>query len=244
METLDLHAARLSKPPEVSKAKPLSKDKIQKKVTKSIQKQKKQIIVPDSPMIPEPHEPMAIDQPSQPSVLVQPFTPTLPHQTIKKVSKPTNRNVVPITSKISYDVKEILERKADINVKDLLTVAPSVKRELFKAIKSNHTKEKNNGNLTLNFFEDDDVDTTAIYTDFYINEVRVRSMLDTGSAKTCMSKDVADKLQLVIDSPSSSIFTLGNGTKQASLGIVYDVPLNLGGNIIIPGSIEILPKRR
>ena len=66
-------------------------------------------------------------------------------------------------------------------------------------------------------------------------------MLDTGSAKTCISKSVADKLRLVIDAPSTLVFTLGNGSKQASLGIVYDVPLNLGGNIIIPGAIEVLP---
>ncbi|CEP06850.1 hypothetical protein, partial, partial [Parasitella parasitica] len=157
-----------------------------------------------------------------------------------KPVKSTTRNATPLNEKISYDVNEILERKAEINVKDLLTVAPTVKREFFKAIKS-HTAARNDKALSLNFFEDDDVDTTAIYTDFYINDVRVKSMLDTGSAKTCMSKDAADKLQLVIDSPSTSVFTLGNGTKQPSLGIVYDVPLNLGGNIIIPGSVEVLP---
>ncbi|KAK4520734.1 protein translocase subunit [Mucor velutinosus] len=155
---------------------------------------------------------------SQPDLLVQPFAPTLNQSSLPK----------------------ILERKADINVKDLLTVAPGVKRALFKAIKASSIS-KNDSNITLNYFEDDDVDTTAIYTDFYVKNMRVRSMLDTGSAKTCMSKDIADNLQLVIDAPSTSVFTLGNGTKQASLGIVYDVPLNLGGSITIPGSIAVLP---
>lgn len=149
-------------------------------------------------------------------LITQPFAPPLSHQTIPKTSKTNARNVVPMASKILYDVNEILERNADISVKDLLIVAPSIKRELFRAIKSQPPTKKNS-NLALTFFEDDDVDTTAIYTNFYVNDICVKSMLDTGSAKTCMSKEIADKLQLVIDSPSTSVFTLGNRSKQASL---------------------------
>ncbi|CEP09096.1 hypothetical protein [Parasitella parasitica] len=177
---------------------------------------------------------------TRPELLIQPFAPKIAHSNMPKPVKSTTRNTALLSKKISYDVNEILERKAGINVKDLLTVAPTVKREFPKAIKS-HTAVGNDKALPLNFFEDDDVDTTAIYTYFYINDVHVKSMLETGSAKNCMSKDAANKLQLAIDSPSTSVFTLGNGTKQPSLGIVYDVTLNLGGNFVIPGSVEVLP---
>jgi hypothetical protein len=171
---------------------------------------------------------------SQPSMLTQPFAPKIFHQDVTTNSKPyASRTTTPLSSRISYDVSKLLERKADINVKDLLVVAPVVKRNLIKATKTN-TSTKSNNELSLNFFEDDDVDTTAIYTEFFINDTRIKTMLDTGSAKTCMSKEIADKLGLSIDAPSTSIFTLGNGSKQASLGIVYDVPLNLGGSIRIP----------
>lgn len=241
LETLDLNAARISRPPEVSKAPILTKDKSQKKVTKPTLKQQKNIHIMDSPM--ETEKPIVnfehLDEP-QPVVLTQPFAPKLPHQTLtdsntKSIKRPSE----PLSSRISYNVGHILDQNADIKMKDLLIVAPTVKRDLIRAIKVSTAKPRQN--LSLNFFEDDDIDTTAIYTDFYINEIKVKTMLDTGSAKTCMSKDLADKLSLSIDSPSTSVFTLGNGTKQASLGIVYDVPLNLGGNIIIPGSIEVLP---
>ena len=244
LETLDLHAARLSKPPEVSKANTLVKDKTQKKITKPQQKQKKQIQIIDSPMETEVPQPAITEQPTenpQPSMLTQPFAPKISHQDVPTNSKPyASRTTTPLSSRISYNISELLERKANINVKDLLVVAPVVKRNLIKAIKTN-TSTKTNNTLSLNFFEDDDVDTTAIYTDFFINDTRIKTMLDTGSAKTCMSKEIANKLGLSIDAPSTSIFTLGNGSKQASLGIVYDVPLNLGGSIIIPGSIEVLP---
>lgn len=239
MEDDDLYAARLSKPPEVKKAN-LTKDNNNKKIEKLPKPQKnikkintKKIILEededDSPM-------MEVEQP----LLTQPFTPKPSHQIISTTST-IKKPRTPITSKISYDIgSDILNRKADIDVKDLITAVPALKRSLVKAIKETSVNQSTD-NLPLNFAEDDDIDTTAIYTDFFINDVKIKAMLDTGSAKTCMAKGVADKLGLEIDAASTSVFTLGNGSKQASLGLIYDVPLNIGGNLIIPGAIEILP---
>lgn len=116
--------------------------------------------------------------PSQPTLLTQPFTPKISHTNITATSKTTNRNYVTTPSRISYNVKEILEQKADINMKDLLVVAPTVKRDLIKAIKTS-TEKHTSDNIPLNFFEDDDIDTTAIYTEFYINDNKIKTMLDT-----------------------------------------------------------------
>jgi hypothetical protein len=232
LEAIDLNAARLSKPPEVSKAKPLSKDNKPKKInktTKPTQKNIKQIHLEDSPMM---------DESSQPVILTQPFAPTISHQKLNS-NRTTPRAFVPLSNRISYDVNDILNRKADIDVKDLLIAEPTLKRDLIRAIREKTAKTNNK--LTLNYFEDDDIDTTAIYTTFFINDIKIRSMLDTGSAKTCMSKKVADKLGLIIDAPSTSVFTLGNGTKQSSLGLIYDVPLSIGGKLVIPGAVEVLP---
>ncbi|CEP08728.1 hypothetical protein [Parasitella parasitica] len=234
LETVDLNAARLSKPPEVSKAKPLTKDIKPKKIsknTKPIQKNK-QVITQEPALDTEPSSmDVEADLPIfQPPVITQPYTPKLANKTITRV---------PLSEKISFDVKDILNKKADIDIKDLLVAVPALKRDLIKAIKEETTKSSNK--LMLTYFEDDDVDTTAIYTDFYVNNVKVKTMLDTGSAKTCMPKHLADKLGLRIDAASTSVFTLGNGTKQASLGLIYDVPLSIGGKLVIPGAVEVLP---
>lgn len=235
----DLYAARLSKPPDV-KPTNLTKDKINKKIEKSSKPQKNVKNIKTKKIIdidPQDDSPMIEDQP----LLTQPFAPKPAHQDIINIENTvTKKTRSPITSRISYDIGEdILNRKADIDVKDLIIAVPALKRDLVKAIRD--TTKPSENNLSLTFAEDDDVDTTAIYTDFYINDVKIKAMLDTGSAKTCMAKDVADKLGLEIDAASTSVFTLGNGSKQASLGLIYDVPLNIGGSIIIPGAIEILP---
>ncbi|KAG2191823.1 hypothetical protein INT47_006654 [Mucor saturninus] len=142
---------------------------------------------------------------------------------------------------IAYDITEdVLNRKADINVKDLLIAAPGLKKDLVKSVRKK-TKRTDPTSLTLAFAEDDDVDTTAIYTEVYIGQFKIKAILDTGSDKTVISKKLADILELNIRTPSNSVFTLENGTKQAALGLIYDVPINLGGKLIVPGSIEVLP---
>lgn len=236
----DLYAARINKPPEVKKAN-LIKDKNIKKVYKTTKPQKiikiKNVQISEDINIIE-DSPILEDQ----SLLTQPFAPKPSFQQLEDsnnnlTKKP--RDNIPITSKITYKIEDdILNRKADINVKDLIIAVPALKRNLVKAIRdTTKNPASSSESLSLTFAEDDDVDTTAIYTDFFISGVKIKAMLDTGSAKTCMSKDIADKLGLEIDAASTSVFTLGNGTKQASLGLIYDVPLNIGGNIVIPGAI-------
>ncbi len=219
LETLDLNAARISKPPEVAKSKPLPKDTKPKKISKTIKPQKniKQITILDSPMVMDPAHPV-MDEPSQSMQGKQTNLPALTSAFAPKLAHKTVTPRIPLSEKISYDIKELLYKKADIDIGDLLVAVPALKRELIKAIREKTSNS--NSKLPLTFFEDDDVDTTAIYTDFFINDVKVKSMLDTGSAKTCMSSEVAAKLGLSIDAASTSVFTLGNGTKQSSLGII------------------------
>ncbi|KAI9324386.1 hypothetical protein BD770DRAFT_335054, partial [Pilaira anomala] len=184
-----------------------------------------------------------------PTLLTQPYpaAPTLSHKDIilpnandiihnidsnGNVTKNINNNkiraikkVSPLSERISYDITEdVLNRKADIVVKDLLIAAPSLKRELIKSVR-NKNSLVNIPPMTLAFAEDDDVDTTAIYTDVYIGQTKFKAILDTGSAKTVISRKLAEALNLTIDTPSTSVFTLGNGSRQASLGLIYDVPI-------------------
>jgi hypothetical protein len=179
----------------------------------------------------------------------QPMLPSVPNvDTQPSTLKVTRPKPVSVTDRINYDISaDVLQKKADISLEDLLIVSPSLKRELNKTIKKKTAYKRLVQNteitepMSLAFAEDGDVDTTAIYSDIFIDDFRIRGILDTGSAKSVISKQLADKIGLKIDAPSEAIFTLGNGTKQAALGIIYDVELNLGGKLIVPTSLEVLP---
>ncbi|KAI9327403.1 hypothetical protein BD770DRAFT_334436, partial [Pilaira anomala] len=146
----------------------------------------------------------------------------------KATAKPRRKRENP---KINYDiVSSVFEQNSNIPVGDLLKVSPIMKRQFVSALRTPRkprvtvpVEEPNNVNAMqqeLSFVEDDDEDTTAIYTDFVINGFKIRTLIDGGAAKTCMSQELVQRLGIQIDSPSQSIFTLGNSTKQRGLGII------------------------
>ncbi|ORE12217.1 hypothetical protein BCV71DRAFT_144418, partial [Rhizopus microsporus] len=144
---------------------------------------------------------------------------------------------------INYDiVSDVLDKTANITIRDLIKVANPLRKQLNDAskIKRKPAKPTENKN-TVAFIEDEDLNTTAAYTKIQIGRKKITVLVDCGAAKTCMSKALADELGLEIDAPSQSIFTLGNGTKQPALGIIYDVPVKVADNLTIPISVEVLP---
>ncbi|KAG0803059.1 hypothetical protein G6F19_014119 [Rhizopus arrhizus] len=90
--------------------------------------------------------------------------------------------------------------------------------------------------------EEDDINTTAVYSKINIGDKTVKVLVDCGAAKTCMSKSLADALGLEIDAASESVFTLGNGSKQPALGVIYDVPIEVQEDLIIPCTVEFNPE--
>ncbi|KAG1040488.1 hypothetical protein G6F43_012278 [Rhizopus delemar] len=89
--------------------------------------------------------------------------------------------------------------------------------------------------------EDEEINTTAAYSTVSIGDKNIKALVDSGASKTCMSKALADTLGLEIDSASENIFTLGNGAKQPALGLIYDVPIEVKEDMVIPCTIEVLP---
>ncbi|KAG1531493.1 hypothetical protein G6F46_014963 [Rhizopus delemar] len=89
--------------------------------------------------------------------------------------------------------------------------------------------------------EDEEINTTAAYSTVSIGDKNIKALVDSGASKTCMSKALADALELEIDSASENVFTLGNGTKQPALGLIYDVPIEVKEDMVIPCTIEVLP---
>lgn len=144
---------------------------------------------------------------------------------------------------IQYDiVSDVLDKTANITIRDLIKVANPLRKQVNDTSKIKHkpTKPIENKN-TVAFIEDEDLNTTAAYTKIQIGRKKITVLVDCGASKTCMSKALADELGLGIDAPSQSIFTLGNGTKQPALGIIYDVPVKVADNLTIPISVEVLP---
>ena len=144
---------------------------------------------------------------------------------------------------IKYDiVTDVLKHKADIEIGDLIAVAPSLRRKLVSECRPKRNTNKNNTSpQTMALIEDEEFNTTAVYSHVFIGDKNIKALIDCGAAKTCMSKSLADELHLEIDAASESIFTLGNGTKQPALGLVYDVPIEVKKGLIIPCTVEVLP---
>lgn len=97
----------------------------------------------------------------------------------------------------------MLEQNSDILVGKFLKVSPLMKRQFVSALRTTRQSKivvpevvTNNDVMIqdLFFVEDDDEDTTGLENSL--------------------------KLGIKIDSPSQSIFTLGNSTKQRGLGII------------------------
>ncbi|KAG1136732.1 hypothetical protein G6F37_013666 [Rhizopus arrhizus] len=159
--------------------------------------------------------------------------------TQEKQKRPRIKRTPP---KIDYQIgKDVLDQKANISVRDLITVSPAMRRQLVGECRPSHSTKINPNDQTMALIEDDDMDTTAVYSQVSIENKPIRALIDCGAAKTCMSKKLADELGLKIDASSESVFTLGNGTKQPALGVIYDVPLEVKRNMTIPCTIEVLP---
>ncbi|KAG1463919.1 hypothetical protein G6F56_005189 [Rhizopus delemar] len=146
---------------------------------------------------------------------------------------------------IEYNiVTDVLQRKADITVGDLMTASPALRRKLSVACRPRRIPESNtlpNTTMAVIADDDEDVHTTAAYAYVNIGDRKIKALIDCGAAKTCISKALADALGLFIDAASTNVFTLGNTTRQAALGLIYDIPIEVKNNMIIPCNVEVLP---
>ncbi|KAG1446250.1 hypothetical protein G6F57_017367 [Rhizopus arrhizus] len=171
-------------------------------------------------------------------------------KTIDKKKKPRAKR---LPFEIKYDiVSDVLNQKADIDIGDLIKVAPTLRRKLVDECRPRRTLSKNNKpqpqpmqvkspEATMALIEDEEISTTAVYTTIAIGNMNIKALVDCGAAKTCISKALADTLGLEIDVASESVFTLGNGSKQSALGMIYDAPIAVNDNMVIPCTTEVLP---
>ena len=238
----DLYAAiRPERPPEIGTATPYSK-------ARPANDKGKQVIRPsETKQVTTRRHIEEVNSTTQPDVQLQPqhidVEMDLPIQDKPKRKTPRAKRTQP---DIKYDiVSDVLRHKADIEIGDLITVAPTLRRKLVSECrpkrKPKPEQPSQQAQQTMALLEDEELNTTAVYSTVSIGDKNIKALVDSGAAKTCMSKALADALGLEIDSASDSIFTLGNGSKQTGLGLIYDVPIGINDNMTIPCTIEVLP---
>ncbi|WP_461043540.1 hypothetical protein, partial [Streptomyces sundarbansensis] len=184
------------------------------------QQQPSQMIQPIQQQFPQPEQQQPMNQQNQ-SQMLQPdimMDTDLPIEK-RKSSQPKKPRTKKPAPDIKYDiVSDVLKHKADIEIGDLITVAPSLRKKLVDKCKPRRKPVKQQSEQsqqlqqqperTVAFIEDDEISTTAAYTTVAIGDMNVKTLVDCGAAKTCMSKALADALGLEIDASSESVFTL------------------------------------
>ena len=139
---------------------------------------------------------------------------------------------------IHYNIaQDAMDRTANITFRELVKVSPALRCELHSATSIRKKKPKQ---LNIMDTNEQEIDSTAAYATFYVYGQPVRALVDTGAAKTCMSKELCDQLRLKIDQPSRVVFTLGNGSKQAALGTISNLPVRIDDQVTITAGVEVL----
>jgi hypothetical protein len=112
-----------------------------------------------------------------------------------KDNQPTKKKIIKRRKpEISYDIAaDVLDKPANISVRDLITTVPALRRQLNVACRPNQQRRTiNSDKATFALIEDnEDYSTTAVYSKVSIGSKRIKALVDCGAAKTCMSKALA-----------------------------------------------------
>ncbi|KAG1125712.1 hypothetical protein G6F37_013908 [Rhizopus arrhizus] len=87
--------------------------------------------------------------------------------------------------KIDYNIgDDVLNQKANISVRDLITVSPAMRRELNKECRPRRTTHNVQA---MALIEDEEYNTTAVYSKIRIGDKGIKALIDCGAAKTSYS---------------------------------------------------------
>ncbi|KAG2215833.1 hypothetical protein INT45_002902 [Circinella minor] len=142
---------------------------------------------------------------------------------------------IPKPSTRQLRLRNETDRTADISFGQLLRIAPSLRRQFTGACRTARTL------AVLDELPKSMQNTTALYAVFYLHSLPIRTLIDSGASKSCISLNLIQRLKLTIQEPSTAVFMLGNSDRHASLGIINDLPLKPNGTAAIPASLEVLP---
>jgi hypothetical protein len=109
---------------------------------------------------------------------------------IQEKPKHKTSRVKRIQPDIKYDiVSDVLRHKADIDIGDLITVAPSLRRKLVSECRPKRKPKQDQTTQqlqqTMALLEDEELNTTAVYSTVSIGDKNIKALVDSGAAKTC-----------------------------------------------------------
>ncbi|KNF01305.1 hypothetical protein PSTG_05404 [Puccinia striiformis f. sp. tritici PST-78] len=152
-------------------------------------------------------------------------------------------------------VKQMLANRMDVSVGELLAVSPSVTEKFKKSVSSkrvplDQTKSTDAGGMDPHedCEEGEEVGEINIhyscplaYVTLSVNGRTFQALLDNGSQVNLMSKNLANKLGLVITQRKMNLRGIG-GHKSIILGVAETVPAKIGSNLNSPLSFPPLSR--
>jgi len=117
-------------------------------------------------------------------------------------------------------------------------VIPKYRSGLARAVRRSRERNAKEANLA----ESDGEPTTAAKCTLRIGQKAQTAIVDSGAATSIITKSLLDKLGLVINRSSKMIVVTANGARTRSLGIIDNVPVNIG-KIQILTSFQVLESK-
>jgi predicted aspartyl protease len=219
------------------------------KTTKKTARKSTQIITID-PQLPESSntkKKVTFEQAQSQNQTPMQLSSTQPNHSEDQEMVPVNkqtRNTIQERIKTSkYNLTEdVMNRKANITIGQLLQINPRMHGELTKNKIQSYMIEPTKtgfGLADLNITNDQENSYTATRAKIIVNDKTIDCLIDCGASKCIMDRNTKEMLGLEIDSSSNTTFTLGNNSTVASLGLIYDVAITIG-NVTIPINVEVL----
>ena len=167
--------------------------------------------------------------------------PTPEPTTKQKTEKPPRRRLqpAPIEQLTEFNVSTYLQNlPCGLSVGQAAHAIPKYRSGLVQAVRRSREKDAKEANLV----ESDGEPTTAAKCTLRIGQKAQTAIVDSGAATSIITKSLLDRLGLVINRSSKMIVVTANGARTRSLGIIDNVPVNIG-RIQILTSFQVLESK-
>jgi hypothetical protein len=168
-------------------------------------------------------------------------TPVVEPTATGKTEKSSQRRLLPapIEQLTEFNVSTYLQNlPCGLSVGQAAHAIPKYRSGLVRAVRCSREKVAKEANLV----ESDGEPTTAAKCTLRIGQKVQTAIVDSGAATSIITKALLDKLRLEINHSSKMIVVTANGARTRSLGIIDNVPVNIG-KIQILTSFQVLESR-
>ena len=173
----------------------------------------------------------------------EPAPEPVPVRTEKPSKTPRRRLLpAPIEQLTEFNVSIYLQNlPCGLSVGQAAHAIPRYRSGLARAVRRSREKA-NNETKEANLVESDDEPTSAAKCTLRIGQKAQTAIIDSGAATSIITRALVEKLGYEINRPSKMIVVTANSARTRSLGIIDNIPVNIG-KIKIPTSFQVLESR-